>query len=105
MNKGFQVTYETITPESAADGDVYDRGFLAEDVGLREAIETWGGIGLYVEANCLPIDGYRWLTAFNADDCPYTGAETSHSLHLPEELTEATRRRIARLVGCYGADQ
>ena len=37
MSKGFNVTYEIITEESAEQGDAEERGFLLENVTFREA--------------------------------------------------------------------
>lgn len=104
---GFSITYEIVTPESAEDGDNAESGFLVEDVTFRDAMDElrWYR-GAYVEA-----DSYaggrphrpRWFTFYNADEDYSTGAVTNYSLHLPERITDASRMRIARLLGCYGA--
>ena len=106
---GFNITYETVTPESAEDGEAAESGFLVEDVTFREAMDElrWYRGG-YVEA-----DSYaggrphnpRWFTFVGADENYSTGAVTSYSLHLPDHITPASRMRIARLLGCYGASK
>lgn len=109
MRKGFAVTYEVITEESARDGDVADSGFLAEDATLSDALHEWDGIGCHVEADCYPVgDGWvpRWFTAYEVNagtrDCFETGDVENRSLHLPDDITPDSALRIARLVGCYG---
>lgn len=105
----FNITYDTVTPESAEDGDFAESGFHAQGLTFREAMEEvryW--IGGHVEA-----DSYcgtrphrpRWFTFFGVDENYTTGAVTSYTLHLPESLSDASRMRIARLVGCYGANK
>lgn len=100
--RGFNVTYETTTEESARCGDAADRGFRLIDASLREAIADFY-IG-YVEADICPVTHKcppRWFTAYGEQDyC--TGERENRSLHLPEHLTPSTRIRIARLVDCYG---
>lgn len=102
---GFSITYEVITPESAEDGDIADSGFLVEDVTFREAMDElrWYR-GAYVEADSYATAPHRarWFTFYNADEDYSTGAVTNYSLHLPKHITDASRMRIARLLGCYG---
>jgi hypothetical protein len=93
----FNVTYEIVTHESAEHGDAESRGFVAESVSLREAIRE---IGHYAhEADCYPVSSPRWFTNYEYDEDFVTGARESRSLHLPNHLTEASRMRIARLLG------
>jgi len=102
----FAITYETVTPESAEDGEAADRGWVVENASLSDCysdLYNAGAIGCYVEADCYPVREPRWLTFYKVDENYATGAETSWSLHLPETLTPASRRRIARLFNCYGA--
>lgn len=98
----FNVTFETITPESAEHGDVESRGFLCEAVGLREALDGLDGLGSYVEADCCPVRSPRWFTAYSVREDYGTGETENRSLHLPDSLTESSRLRIARLLDCYG---
>jgi hypothetical protein len=101
------VTYEIVTEESAADGDAAERGFICEDVGLRDAIEAFTGTrtnrldsGDGVEANNSQIDCARWFTMYNGMEYE-TGEYESRSIHLPDQCTASTRRRIARLLGVH----
>lgn len=102
--RGFSITFEVITPESAEDGEVAESGFLEEGLTLRDAIEAlrWDR-GCYVDSNSYPVTAPRWFTFYETDHDYATGAVTNKALHLPNHLTPSTRRRIARLVGCYGA--
>ena len=102
--QGFSITYETVTPESAEDGDYAESGFLAEGVTFREVMDElrWYRGG-YAEADCYPVHNPRRFTFVGADEDYSTGAVTSYSLHLPEHITPASRMRIARLINCYGA--
>ena len=97
----FNVTYEIITQESAEDGEA-DKGFVAENIGLRDALEavSWpGGIAI---ASCYPRNGARWFTVYgDAESFYVTGEIENRSLHFPESLTDSTRERIMRLAGVY----
>lgn len=97
----FDITFETITPESAEHGECADSGFYMEKVTLREAWEF-----LLWQGHCEESDSYtanaRWLT-FYGEPCFTTGAQVNYSLHFPEKLSQHSRLRIARLFGCYGA--
>lgn len=95
-----------LLPKSRAEyGEADEMGFIAENVSLRDAIDYVGGtrtnhVGgvMCIEADSSPMLEPRWVTVVN--DTEYeTGAYESRSIHFPEHLTPATRRRIARLVG------
>lgn len=105
----FAITYETVTPESAEHGDAAEHGWIINGQGSRVtlgdcfwALRNAGAIGCHVEASEYPVREPRWLTFYKVNEDYATGAETSWSLHFPETATAATRRRIARLFGCYG---
>lgn len=100
--KKFSVTYEVITDESAQNGEAESGGFEAENVSLREALSIIGGCEGGVEADCYPVRSPRWFTFYKQNEDYSTGEVTNMSLHLPDHLTESSRLRIARLVGCYG---
>lgn len=99
----FNVTYEIVTPESAEYGDADERGFLAENATLREAIELVqetrtshvGGVEC-VEPNCWP-GLFSWITVINSAEY-LTGAQESRSIHIPDSVTPASRARILRLL-------
>jgi hypothetical protein len=94
------ITYEVITPESAAEGDVAERGWLspllitADD--LDEDDPSWvdatiralqnEGIGS-VEADS-SHGTPRWFTEIDGDMDDQTGAETRRSIH-PEGFTKS----------------
>ena len=102
----FDVTFEIVTPESAEYGDAESRGFVVENVSLRDAIYAVCGSEdprflPYCEADCSPVRSPRWFTFYKVNegtpDYFETGAEESRSIHLPESLSDASRMRIARL--------
>ena len=94
----FLLTFERITPESAAEGDVAEHGVLFESISLREAIDHMEGAEC-IEANEYPLQGARWVTAFGTHEDYLSGEVGNLSLHFPEHLTPSTRRRIVRLLG------
>lgn len=106
---GFNVTYEIVTPESAEQGDAEERGYIAEGLSLRDALACLSetrtsavdGVSA-IEANEYPVSCPRWLTVINGMEYR-TGAQESRSLHFPDNVTPASRVRVARLIGCYGA--
>lgn len=96
MRQRFTVTYEVITQESAEYGEAEERGFIGEDLTLRDALANFhatrtnrcdGGDGLEVNGD--------WLTMHNGMEYE-TGAYESRSLHLPRTLTAASRLRLIR---------
>ena len=95
----FNVTFERITPESAGHGDLESTGFLAESVGLREAIEL-ANIG-HAEPDSSPLSlscPPRWIK-FYGDMNPRDGSNTNHAIHFPHNTTPASAMRLARLLG------
>jgi hypothetical protein len=97
---GFSVTYEIVTFESAENGDTADDGFICENVNLRDAIAAMNGA--CVEPSCHPFDPaypYTWFTQTYPDINYHTGEHEYRALHMPQQLTASTRRRIARLLG------
>ncbi len=98
MNK-FNVTFETITPESSEHGDVESRGFVCEGVGLREAIDALGCGGDGFEANEYPVTDPRWITAYRMNEDYATGETENRSLHFPDNMTASSKIRVARMLG------
>ena len=100
----FNVTYEIVTPESAEQGDAEERGFIARDISLREAIELAletrtaevGGIES-IEPSEHPGDNFRWITITNGTEYR-TGAQESRSLHIPDHVTPSSRARLWALL-------
>lgn len=98
----FAVTYDLTTEESSAGGDVAEQGFISRGSTLREAVEALGDVRRangYVEADQSPVTAPRWLTAYGEIE---DGVSETRSLHIPDTVTPASRRRLARLLGCYG---
>jgi len=101
----YAVSYQVVTQESAEHGDAASAGMVLEDATLRDAIaavfETRtshvSGVEC-VECDEWPVTAPRWITVTNGMEY-HTGAHESRSLHMPENLTPSSRRRIARLCG------
>lgn len=99
----FAVTFETITPESAEQGDFATNGFVAEGLTLRDALaelDNFNRSDNPPEADECPVSFPRWITVYGAVDA--WGEVENRSIHFPEELSQGSRMRIARLLGCYG---
>lgn len=96
----FDITYETVTPESAKHGEFADSGLYMENITLREAWDflRWEG---YCEASDSTVSTARWLTFYEAQDYK-KGDRVNYSLHFPDGLSPSSRIRIARLFRCYG---
>lgn len=101
----FAVTFDKVDEESAKQGDTCEDGFISRGSVLREAVAAFGDVrnaNGYVEANECPAVAPRWLTAYGeAED----GVSETRSLHFPATVTPASRRRLARLLGCYGVPE
>lgn len=96
------VTYETITPESAAGGE-------AEDAGFRETGRDYGFRELYrIVADCEPSQSFLddadagshvWFTEIDSEPDYRTGAETRLSYHFADSPRAVKHwRKLVRLV-------
>jgi hypothetical protein len=101
----FAVTYERYFPH-ADDEDVCEAdesGYVVDSIQLREAIELCGGLHACYHANEYPVRAPQWFTVDNVNDGTRKyyeqGISESRSLHIPDSVTPASRRRIARLLG------
>jgi len=102
----FNVTYEIVTDESAENGDAQERGFIAENISLREAIENLSAASnscelASIEADCWPIsrdNPPRWITYQYGRDWE-SGEFESRSIHFPRGITGSSAIRVARLLG------
>lgn len=86
---GFSVTYERWDEEALEVGDTDDRGYVVRDVSLRAAIAETGRHA--AEADEWPIytpRGFYWF-----------GVQEDRALHIPDWVTDSSRRRIARVLG------
>lgn len=97
----FDLTYETITDESAEHGEAAESGYEAEQVSLREAHDVLRWHGGHCEASDYPVTNPRWLTFFGETDYQ-TGETKNLSLHIPDTVTPSSKRRICKLFDCYG---
>lgn len=97
--RGFSVSFETVTPESAETGDAAERGMIADGLTLRDALQLCQQGAC--EPNSTPLrpgGRVRWITFHEFGSDWRTGATESRSLHIPPSVTAATSQRIARLV-------
>ncbi len=107
MSKGFSVTFERFLPHDD-DEDICEAdeiGFVVENVNLRDALLHVADLPYYAratEADEWPIQSPRW---FRFDDWNngtheyFQGITEVRSLHVPEHITPASRRRLARFLG------
>jgi len=101
----FSVTYQIVSQESAEQGEAEEQGYISQDIGLREAMadlfETrtshCAGVEC-VECDDWPVIAPRLIIVSNGLEFKSGDCE-SRSLHIPEQVTAASRRRIARLCG------
>jgi len=104
----FSVSYSIVTEESAADGEAAESGMLGEGLSLREAVDLVrqtrtrhvGGVEC-VESDEWPMRSPRCVSVVNGMEFE-TGASETRALHMPASISDASRRRIARLVGVRG---
>ena len=102
----FNVTFERITDESAEIGDAEERGFLAEGVTLRDALnEAQRGLdSRYIEVTepDSHIAAARWITFYGSRHTR-RGDFVNVSIHPRGRVTGSSMRRLAALLGAYGA--
>lgn len=104
MQANWNVTYDVVTPESAEYGDFAEGGYLANDVSFREALEVFADgfpahMASAVSADGWPLSGaVRWFDSA-PDQNFQTGAWTTRVLHIPVQITPASRLRLARFLG------
>lgn len=94
-----RITYEIVTPESAADGDVSERGWVDEDgtaYTTDEAIQFLAH-DHSVEPSSTQFHPGVWYSDLDAETDWHTGAERRQSYHL-KGFTESQQRRIYRAV-------
>lgn len=101
----FNVAFEVWTPEAIEAGDTDERGFIEEGATLRDAVKAVRATRTNevdgvesIECDSCPTSHPRWITVSNSMEYR-TGAREQRSLHIPDSVTPATARRIARLVG------
>ena len=110
MPRKFNVTYQIVTEESAAAGEADEYGHIVEEVTLKEAIDEVNrtrtnlvdGV-VAIELDACPTDRPRLITITNGPEFR-TGSVESRTLRIPDTVTDASARRIARLLGVNPSD-
>jgi hypothetical protein len=98
----FRVTYDIVTPESAEDGEAAESGYVEpgawhyavgkespEGMSLREARGLCG---------CMEDSG-RWFSEVDGTPDYEDGSHEYRALHPPANVTRASYRRLARILG------
>lgn len=114
--RGCHVTYEIITPESAEHGDAEERGFvLADGSHVELPGDVYGAPAGEIKARCalslrdalqqigLVEDSGFWFSEVDGRKHYGTGAETRHSLHLPDGASAASYDRVRRILKAENA--
>lgn len=101
-SRGFRVTYDITTPESAENGEAAESGFV-EPGGWRHALGNESAEGMTLREAlelCSPQeDCGRWFTETDGRDNYVTGANEMRALHPPRSITPASYARLKRLLG------
>lgn len=97
--KLFTVTYDIVTPESAADGCTAESGFISEGETLRAAVSLLqSGRTSRADSGQGVEDFGRWFSYYHGMEFE-TGAYETRALHPPRGITASSYRRLARLLG------
>ena len=115
MKPRFRITYEVVTDDSASRGDAAHRGYLPrsgevpiyrDNMPKRPALFTLKqvvdllqpGGSSPCEADSAPCDVPRWVTCQVTQD--WERPTISLSVHL-DDVSDASARRVAKLLNCY----
>lgn len=96
----FNVTFERWTEGDIEAGEPSERGFIEQDVSLHDAISAAQGYPSFqstcgtVEGSSWPEAESRWVSAYC--DEYITGDHVVVSVHLPRNITDASRARVVR---------
>jgi hypothetical protein len=99
MKPIFHVTYDSVTEESAENGDIESSGFCSPhgwkhddpaDLSLREVLSIVGRGSCY--------DGGRSFYTADADTNYRTGEDTTYAVHPPRTITSASYARLRRIL-------
>ena len=94
---GFNVTYEIWDYSDIDAGDTDKRGFVSKNVTFSEALYD---VGQYApEPSCSDVSAARWFSNDEYDIDIVTGETEQRSIHIPDNITDASRIRIAKLLG------
>jgi hypothetical protein len=112
----FRVTYETITEESAAEGDAENRGYVdswgapvdepeSSEWDLRELVSRFKGYSTYGDGSPIP----RWVTispesnlfldSWWRDLAGDDAIAADCSVHRPDWITDSSWLRVCKLLG------
>lgn len=108
MKRGFRITYDIVTPESAEQGDTAENGFVDPRFNLKIPVEeikgpatdeeygwTLAQAALFLGRGCMEDSG-NWFSNCDGHVDYQSGAETRYMLHPPENITGASYERLAR---------
>lgn len=99
-NYRFTVTAQIVTQESASEGCCDEsQSDSMPDLDLRDAVKTVFGTRTVHVDGVSQIEGdHCAVTVYNGMEF-LTGAEENRTLHIPPNISRASGRRIARLLG------
>jgi hypothetical protein len=92
-------TYQTVTPESASNGDFADDGFIYTDsvMSLRELIDEVKDLGYYEWSSSHPQCG-DWIIELDGEMDINDGSFTTHALHFLDGLKPHQANRIIKVL-------
>lgn len=102
MQNNWAVTYAVWTPEDTEIGETDDKGFVYEACTFRQAMDEIGSRGGYFEADSYPSVNVHWITNSSYHENYRTGETEERSLHIPKQITKASRKRLLRYLGVKG---
>lgn len=99
----FHITYDIVTPESAADGDFASSGYLAPGgwhVDLTAHPDDYDAVGFTLREALRYLSGLensgRWFSEIDPERDSRNGSEEYRSLHPPRNITPSSYRRLCR---------
>jgi len=115
MRKMFTVTYTTVTPESAGQGDYADYGYVLPSGCTMSCADCQAELGDAWRENWPPVfalmtlqearrlcdpneDSGRWFSESDGRDNYQTGENETRSLHPPEGITASSYARLRRVL-------
>ena len=94
----FRVTYDTVTPESAEQGEVADSGYYSRGGWKHNDPSEWTLHDIvHVFGSQLESSGKSFLT-LDADVDYRVGSNTYYTIHPPAAITSASYARLKRLL-------
>jgi len=95
----FRVTYDTVTPESAEQGDIEDSGYYSRGGWKHDDPSEWTlhDVVDHFGRNSLENCG-TWFSSIDGETDYRTGEETHYAVHPPRTITRASYRRLRRIL-------